>query len=88
MGFFSKLIDAIRGGNKEELEKLKDEALDKVNDVAKDLGEKIDDAKDAINEKYGDDIKAAKEKFNEVTDVIGDKIDDAKEAMPRRNSTR
>ena len=36
MGFFGKLIDAIRGGNKEELGKLKDEALDKMNDVAKD----------------------------------------------------
>ena len=30
MGFFGKLIDAIRGGNKEELGKLKDEALDKM----------------------------------------------------------
>ena len=49
MGFFSKLINAIKGGNKEELGKLADEALDKVSDVAKDLGEKIDDAKDAIN---------------------------------------
>ena len=41
MGFFSKLINAIKGGNKEELGKLADEALDKVSDVAKDLGEKI-----------------------------------------------
>ena len=58
MGFFAKLWNAVKGGNKEELESLRKEAVeniaeaaDKAGDFAKDLSEKAAEAKKDFTEK-------------------------------------
>ena len=53
MGFFTKLWNAIKGGNKEELQKLSKEAAEKVADVASDAKEAMEN----IAEKASDVAK-------------------------------
>ena len=74
MGFFKKLWNAIKGGDKEELQKIRKEAAEKVADVASDakeamenLAEKASDVAKDVAEK----AEAAKDEFNEK---YGDKI--------------
>lgn len=42
MGFFKKLWNAIKGGDKEELQKIRKEAAEKVADVASDAKEAME----------------------------------------------